>query len=38
MIVRPRISTGGCCADINAIAEHNGVAHLFKQSSGVDVG
>ncbi len=26
---------GGCCADINAISEHNGVKHLFKQSGGV---
>jgi hypothetical protein len=25
----------GCCADINAIAEHAGVKHLFKQSGGV---
>ena len=26
---------GGCCGDINAIAEHHGVKHLFKQSGGV---
>lgn len=26
----------GCCADINAITEHAGVKHLFKQSGGVE--
>ena len=29
------VGKGGCCADINAIAEFKGVKHLFKQSGGV---
>eukprot|EP00729_Bicosta_minor_P015244 gene15244-4223_t len=26
---------GGCCGDITALNEHNGIAHLFKESGGV---
>lgn len=25
---------GGCCGDITALNEHNGIAHLFKESGG----
>ena len=29
------VGHGGCCADVNAIAEYKGVKHLFKQNGGV---
>lgn len=30
--------TGGCCADVTAIGEYQGVAHLFKENTGVPGG
>ena len=30
--------TGGCCADVTALGEYQGVAHLFKENTGVPGG
>ena len=32
------VGKGGCCADINALGEYKGMAHLFKQNGGVPGG